>query len=115
MTTNTAPTSSSKAGFFTTLIDGNEGGLKADGLTPAQKLSLRFVVVGLIYFGFAAIEGMIMRIYQIEIISFIGIHQYFGILTAHPLVGIFGSSYMIVFGAFLFIVPFLMKKPLWSL
>ena len=115
MTTNTAPTPSPKTGFFKTLIDGNEGGLKANGLTPAQKLSLRFVVVGLIYFGFAAIEGMIMRIYQIEIISFIGIHQYFGILTAHPLVGIFGSSYMIVFGAFLFVVPFMMKKPLWSL
>jgi cytochrome c oxidase subunit 1 len=115
MTTNTAPTSSSGTGFFKTLIDGNEGGLKADGLTPAQKLSLRFVVIGLIYFGFAAIEGMLMRIYQIEIISFIGVEQYFGILTAHPLVGIFGSSYMIVFGAFLFVIPFMMKKPLWSL
>ena len=115
MSTNTAPTSSSDTGFFKTLIDGNEGGLKADGLTPAQKLSLRFVVIGLIYFGFAAIEGMILRIYQIEVISFIGIDQYFGILTAHPLVGIFGSSYMIVFGAFLFVIPFMMKKPLWSL
>ncbi len=37
-----------------------------------------------------------------------------GILTAHPLVGIFGSSYMIVFGAFLWLVPYLMGKPLWS-
>jgi cytochrome c oxidase subunit 1 len=41
-------------------------------------------------------------------------NQYFAILTAHPLVGIFGSSYSIVFGAFLFLVPYLMKKPLWS-
>jgi cytochrome c oxidase subunit 1 len=40
--------------------------------------------------------------------------QYFGILTAHPLVGIFGSTYSLVFGAFLFLVPFLMKKPIWS-
>jgi cytochrome c oxidase subunit 1 len=31
------------------------------------------------------------------------------------LVGIFGSTYSIVFGAFLFLVPFLMKKPLWSI
>ena len=30
------------------------------------------------------------------------------------MVGIFGSTYSIVFGAFLFLVPFLMKKPLWS-
>ena len=42
-------------------------------------------------------------------------NHYFAILTAHPLVGIFGSTYSIVFGAFLFLVPFLMKKPLWSI
>jgi cytochrome c oxidase subunit 1 len=30
-------------------------------------------------------------------------------------VGIFGSTYSVVFGAFLFLVPFLMKKPLWSI
>ena len=41
--------------------------------------------------------------------------QFFAILTAHPLVGIFGSTYSIVFGAFLFLVPFLMNKPLWSI
>ena len=104
MTTDTAPTPSSKTGFLKTLIDGNEGGLKADELTPAQKLSLRFVVIGLIYFGFAAIEGMLMRIYQIEIISFIGVEQYFGILTAHPLVGIFGSSYMIALYAAIYVL-----------
>jgi cytochrome c oxidase subunit 1 len=41
--------------------------------------------------------------------------QFFAIMTAHPLVGIFGSTYAIVCGAFLFLVPFLMKKPLWSI
>ena len=41
--------------------------------------------------------------------------QFFAILTAHPLVGIFGSTYSIVMGAFLFLVPFLMKKPLYSM
>jgi len=41
--------------------------------------------------------------------------QFFAIMTAHPLVGIFGSTYSVVFGAFLFLVPFLMKKPLWSI
>jgi len=104
-----------KASLVQQVMKGNDGGLKAETLTPMQKLTLRFVVVGLIYFGFAAIEGMIMRIYQVEVISWIGTDQYFGILTAHPLVGIFGSTYLIVFGAFLFLVPFLMKKPLWSL
>jgi cytochrome c oxidase subunit 1 len=100
--------------FKQTLLEGNEGAFRPDTLTPMQKLTLRFVIVGLVYFGFAAIEGMIMRIYQVEPISFIGTNQYFGILTAHPLVGIFGSTYLLVLGAFTFLVPFLMKKPLWS-
>ena len=97
-----------------TLINGEQGLFKPKTLTPMQKLTLRFVVVGLVYFGFALIEGMIMRIYEVQPIPFIKSNQFFAIMTAHPLVGIFGSSYSIVFGAFLFLVPFLMKKPLWS-
>jgi cytochrome c oxidase subunit 1 len=100
--------------FKDTFMNGEQGLFKPSSLTPMQKLILRFVVVGLIYYGFAVIEGMIMRIYQIEPIDAIADYQYFAILTAHPLVGIFGSTYSIVFGAFLFLVPFLMKKPLWS-
>jgi len=97
-----------------TLVEGNERAFDPRSLTPMQKLTLRFVIVGLVYYGLAAIEGMIMRIYQIEPFSLVGTRQYFGILTAHPLVGIFGSTYMLVIGAFLFVVPYLMKKPLWS-
>lgn len=100
--------------FKDTFMNGEQGLFKSSSLTPMQKLILRFVVVGLLYYGFAVIEGMIMRIYQIEPISAIPDFQYFAILTAHPLVGIFGSTYSLVFGAFLFLVPFLMKKPLWS-
>ena len=95
-------------------MNGEQGAFKPKSLSPMQKLVLRFVVVGLIYYGFAVIEGMIMRMYQISPIAAIPDYQYFAILTAHPLVGIFGSTYSIVFGAFLFLVPFLMKKPLWS-
>jgi cytochrome c oxidase subunit 1 len=100
--------------FKDTFMNGEQGLFKPATLTPMQKLVLRFVVIGLIYYGFAVIEGMIMRIYQISPITAIPDYQYFAILTAHPLVGIFGSTYSIVFGAFLFLVPFLMKKPLWS-
>jgi cytochrome c oxidase subunit 1 len=78
-----------------------------------QKLVLRFVVVSLVFYFFALFEGMIMRIFQVDP-SIMPADQYFGILTAHPLVGIFGSTYSLVFGAFLFLVPFLMKKPIWS-
>ena len=70
-----------------------------------QKLTLRFIIVGLIYYGFVVIEGMIMRIYEINPIPFVSEEQFFAILTAHPLVGIFGSTYLIICGAFLFLVP----------
>jgi cytochrome c oxidase subunit I len=101
--------------FIQTLIDGEQGLFKPDTLTPMQKMILRFVVVGLVYYAFAVIEGMIMRVYEITPLQMIPPQQFFAIMTAHPLVGIFGSTYSIVFGAFLFLVPFLMKKPLWSI
>lgn len=101
--------------FTKTLVNGEEGLFKSETLTPMQKLTLRFVVVGLIYFGFVVIEGMLMRLYEVKPLPFITEPQFFAILTAHPLVGIFGSTYSIVCGAFLFLVPFLMKKPLWSI
>jgi cytochrome c oxidase subunit I len=97
-----------------TFLDGEQGLFKPKTLTPMQKLTLRFVVVGLVYYAFALIEGMIMRIFEVSPLPFIKTNQFFAILTAHPLVGIFGSSYALVFGAFLFLVPYLMKKPLWS-
>ena len=100
--------------FIQTLINGEQGLFKPDTLTPMQKLTLRFVVVGLVYFGFVVIEGMLMRIYEITPVAFIKQKQFFAIMTAHPLVGIFGSTYSLVCGAFLFLVPYLMKKPLYS-
>ncbi len=101
--------------FKDTFLNGEQGAFKPDSLTPMQKLSLRFVVTGVLFYGLTAIEGMIMRMYQIQPIPGINSEHFFAIMTAHPLVGIFGSSYSIVFGAFLFLVPFLMKKPLWSI
>lgn len=101
--------------FLQTLMKGEKALFKPEGLTPMQKLTLRFVVIGLVYYAFAVIEGMIMRIYEIQPIPAVSTKQFFAIMTAHPLVGIFGSTYSIVFGAFLFLVPFLMKKPLWSI
>lgn len=101
--------------FINTLIEGNEGGLKTVSMTPMQKIAMRFVVIGLLYYGLAALEGMILRMYEIKPLPFIDEQHFFSILTVHPMVGIFGSSYMIVFGAFLFLTPYLMKKPIYSL
>ncbi len=101
--------------YINTLMNGEQAQFNPRKLTPMQRITLRFVVVGLLYYGLAAIEGMIMRIYQVEPIPLFDAEHYFAMLTAHPLVGIFGSTYSLVFGAFLFVVPFLMKKPLWSI
>ncbi len=100
--------------FTDTLMNGNEHAFKPATLTPMQKLTLKYVVFGLVYYGFAAIEGMLMRINQVDPQELLYPDRYFAMLTAHPLVGIFGSTYLLVFGAFTFLVPFLMKKPLWS-
>jgi len=97
-------------------MNGREGLFKPGSLTPMQKMTLRFVVVGLLYYGLVVIEGIIMRMYLVKpVVSVIPPDQFYAILTAHPLVGIFGSTYSIVFGAFLFLVPYLMEKPLWSI
>jgi cytochrome c oxidase subunit 1 len=101
--------------FIKTLIDGHNGGLQQDAMTPMQKIALRFVVLGVLYYGLAAIEGMMMRVVEITPVAAIDDGHFFSIMTVHPMVGIFGSTYMIVFGAFLFLVPFLMKKPIFSL
>lgn len=101
-------------GFVNTLINGNEGGLKADGLTPMQKITLRAVVMGVLYYGLAVLEGQLMRT-QAVVPGLFDESHYFAILTVHPVVGIFGSTYLIVFGAFTFLVPYLMKKPLYSM
>jgi cytochrome c oxidase subunit 1 len=104
-----------KMSFIKTLIEGNEGGLKHETMTPMQKIAMRFIVIGILYYGLAALEGMIMRVYEIKPLSFIDETHFFSIMTVHPMVGIFGSSYMIVFGAFMFLTPYLMKKPIYSL
>ena len=96
-------------------MNGEQGLFKPDSLTPMQKITLRFVVVGLVFYLFAVVEGMIMRLVEVRPLPFVSEDQFFAILTAHPLVGIFGSTYALVCGAFLFLVPFLMKKPLWSI
>jgi cytochrome c oxidase subunit 1 len=99
--------------FIDIFLHGEEGLFKPKSLTPMQKLVLRFVVVSLVFYFFALFEGMLMRVFQVDP-SIMPAEQYFGILTAHPLVGIFGSTYSLVFGAFLFLIPYLMKKPIWS-
>ncbi len=107
-------------GFFNTLINGTN--FDANNLTALQKITLRAVVMSFIFFGLVAIEGMIMRLVQADAVKnhilpqMFGVPEhYFSIMTVHPIVGIFGSTYQLVFAAFMFLVPYLTKKPLYSL
>ena len=79
--------------FKDTFLNGEQGLFKPNSLTPMQKLALRFVVMGVLYYGLSAVEGMIMRMYEIAPIPGFDSEHFFAIMTAHPLVGIFGSSY----------------------
>ena len=88
-------------------------------LNALQKVTLRAVVMSFLFFGLVAIEGMIMRLVSTGSSSplpemFSHPEHYFSIMTAHPIVGIFGSTYQLVFAAFMFLVPYLTKKPLYS-
>lgn len=87
--------------------------LQVNNINPLQRVALRFAVVSLLFYGLCIIEGMIMRAHQINF-NLLDTNHYFAMMGAHPMVGIFGSSFMLVFGAFYFLVPTLMKKTIYS-
>jgi len=90
-------------------------------LSALQKVTLRAVVMSFLFYGLVAFEGMIMRMVQtghdVNPLPpmFSDPNHYFSIMTVHPIVGIFGSTYQLVFAAFMFLVPYLTKKPLYSI
>ncbi len=86
-------------------------------LTALQKVTLRAVVMSFLFYGLASIEGTLMRVALVNpnIPPIEGSSEhFFSIMTVHPIVGIFGSTYQLVFAAFMFLVPYLTKKPLYS-
>lgn len=82
-------------------------------LGSLEKITLRFVVFSLLFFGLTGIEGMMMRL-ELSNVRLIEPEHYFAVLNAHPIVGIFGYAFMLVMGAFYFLVPTLMNKKLFS-
>jgi cytochrome c oxidase subunit 1 len=105
--------------FINELVNGAENKFDHNSLSALQKVTLRAVVVSFLFYGLAAIEGMIMRLVEIHPTHapqpmFANPAHFFSIMTVHPIVGIFGSTYQLVFAAFTFLVPFLTKKPLYS-
>ncbi|WP_294952467.1 cbb3-type cytochrome c oxidase subunit I [Sulfurovum sp.] len=93
-----------------------------NSLNALQKVTLRSVVMAFLFYGLVALEGMIMRMVEVGKVplnplpgQFFHPEHFFSIMTVHPIVGIFGSTYQLVFGAFMFLVPYLTKKPLYSI
>ncbi len=103
--------------FVKTVINGTD--FDHTRLNALQKVTLRAVVMSFLFYGLVAVEGMIMRMVQTGPSApipkmFFEPDHYFSIMTVHPIVGIFGSTYQLVFAAFMFLVPYLTKKPLYS-
>jgi len=71
--------------FTQILLDGHERAFRAHTSPPCRSSPCASWSSGSSYYGFAAIEGMLMRIYQIERSRSSRPGQYFGMLTAHPL------------------------------
>jgi cytochrome c oxidase subunit 1 len=94
-----------------------------------EKWTLRFAVVALLFLALSGFEGMLMRTQQYDRDALHGMENvlnairpgveepsteelYYSMLTAHPIVGIYGFVYMAVYGAFYFLVPYLLNKPI---
>lgn len=68
-------------------------------LTPLQHVTLRFAVIALLFYGLAALEGMMMRA-ALANLPLLEPEHFYAVLNAHPIVGIFGYSFMLIMGVF---------------
>lgn len=84
-----------------------------DKLTFEAKWAIRFVLASLGLLLLTSIEGMMMRMQLINQ-TFMTPEHYYSVMTAHPIVGIYGYAYMAVMGAFYFLMPYLLKTEIYS-
>ncbi|MCX8068214.1 MAG: cbb3-type cytochrome c oxidase subunit I [Anaerolineae bacterium] len=92
-----------------------------------EKWTLRFAVVALIFLAMAGFEGVLMRTHLAAPQALAGFDRalnavritdhepteaelFYGMMTVHPIVGVYGFAYMAVMGAFYFLVPYLLKR-----
>ncbi|MEM3832508.1 MAG: cbb3-type cytochrome c oxidase subunit I [Thermoprotei archaeon] len=80
---------------------------------PIEKITLRYEIIALLFLAVAGIEGMMMRV-ELDNIPLLSYDHYFAVMTAHPIVGIYGWAYLAVMGAFYYLVPKLLNKELYS-
>ncbi|MGB9605165.1 MAG: cbb3-type cytochrome c oxidase subunit I, partial [Bryobacteraceae bacterium] len=92
-----------------------------------EKWTLRYAVMGLLFLALSGFEGILMRTQLLAPGALHGMEEilnhlrpgnpsseelYYAMLTAHPVVGIYGFAYLCVMGAFYFLVPLLLKRPI---
>lgn len=92
-----------------------------------EKWTLRYAVMGMVFLAMTGFEGTLMRTQLMVPDSLRGMESlltvfrptgaeassadvFYSMLTAHPIVGIYGFAYLCVMGAFYFLVPLLLKK-----
>ncbi len=92
-----------------------------------EKWTLRFAVVALIFLAMTGFEGILMRTQMAAPEALAGFERtlnairitdheptpaelFYGMMTVHPVVGIYGFAYMSVMGAFYFLVPYILKR-----
>ncbi|MEM2373528.1 MAG: cbb3-type cytochrome c oxidase subunit I, partial [Thermoproteota archaeon] len=72
-------------------------------------------IVALVFLALAGIEGLLMRLRIMNLLTDVFDERHFySMMTAHPFVGIYGWAYMAVMGAFYFLVPYVLKKDIYS-
>lgn len=87
--------------------------MNPENLTFEAKWTIRFVLASLGFLLLTMIEGMMMRGQLIDS-SFITNGHYYAVMTAHPIVGIYGYAYMAVMGAFYYLMPYLLKTEIYN-
>ncbi|MDW7990624.1 MAG: cbb3-type cytochrome c oxidase subunit I [Anaerolineae bacterium] len=92
-----------------------------------EKWTLRFAVVALVFLAMTGFEGVLMRTHLAAPQALAGFERalnavritdhepteaelFYGMMTVHPIVGVYGFAYMAVMGAFYFLVPYLLKR-----
>ena len=92
-----------------------------------EKWVLRYAIVGMLFLALSGFEGILMRTQLYAPGSLRGMEEvlnavrpvvaepssaelFYAMLTAHPIVGIYGFAYLCVMGAFYFLVPHLLNR-----
>lgn len=77
------------------------------------KWTFRYVLAALGFLLVTIIEGMMLRTQHINP-EFVTPEHFYAVMTVHPLLGIYGYSYLAVMGAFYFLIPYLLKVEVYS-